>query len=176
MEKVRREIKLFFTRNGKSLLIIIGFIAVVILSIQTLNQYAKEKDDGETSKISYEQIEEKQLQWENQEKDKNIIYTFIEYCNNKNITKAYEMLSDECKQKKYVTIVEFEEKYLNKVFRDKKDCEITFIEDNLYKITFLKDLLQAGTIENREDLEDYYSIQEDVLGNKTININFRNNI
>ena len=176
MEKIRREIKLFWTRNGKSLLQIIGFIAIVILIIQALNKYTILKNEYENSKIDYEQIEKEKIQKRNEKEDKDFIVSFVDYCNNKDVKKAYDMLSEECKQTKYSTIEQFEQKYLNKVFNNKKDCEIVLQQNNIYKIIFLKDILQSGALENRDDLQDYYTIKEDVLGNKTININLYNNI
>lgn len=173
MEKIRREIKLFWTRNGKSLLQILGFIAVVILIVQTLNELAKVKDNTNISEIDYEQ---KYIQQEKQNEDKKIILMFIEYCNSSNLLQAYEMLSEECKIRQYPTIEEFKEKYINKVFTTKRDCKITWQQENIYKITFLKDILQTGTLENIEDIEDYYGIKEDVFGNKTLNINLYSNI
>ena len=176
MEKIRREVKLFWTRNGKSLFQVLGFIAVVILIVQGLNQLAKLQNEDESFSITNEQIEKENNKKKKEDEDKNVILTFISYCNNAEIMKAYEMLSADCKKNKYSTIEEFQKKYINKVFKSKKDCEIVVEYENVYKIIFLKDLLQAGTIENRKELEDYYCIVEDVLGNKTININLYNNI
>ena len=42
-----------------------------------------------------------------------IIQNFIEYCNNKNIEKAYELLSDDCKSEMYPTANDFYSKYIN---------------------------------------------------------------
>lgn len=178
MEKIRREIRLFCIRHGKSFFKIIGFIFAVIFVLQTLDNIAKQKKEREQPQIYMQQakIQKEQKQKVKEAKDKQFILTFIEYCNDKKVVQAYELLSEECKYNKYQTIQEFEQKYINKVFNNKKDVEINIQENNIYKITFLKDLLQAGALENREELEDYYTIKEDVLGNKTININLYNNI
>ena len=178
MEKIRRAIRLFWVRNSKSLFKIIGFIFAVIFVIQTLNNIAKEKNEQEQIQINIrkEQVEKEQIKKEKESKDKEFILTFIDYCKNRNVIQAYELLTEECKNNKYQTIQDFEQKYINKIFNNPKDIEIDVQENNVYKITFLKDILQAGTLENRKELEDYYTVKEDVLGNKTININLYNNI
>ena len=178
MEKIRREIKLFWTRNSKSLFQIIGIIAIIIAFIQGLNRYAilKSKDEKAKLELTYEERKQEQMQQKKENEDKELIFSFIDYCNKKNILEAYKMLSDNCKKNYYPTMQEFEENYVKKVFNSKKDCKVTVQEDKTYKIVFLEDILQAGTIENRKDLEECYSIEEDVLGNKTININLYNKI
>lgn len=177
MEHIRREIKLFWARNGKPLLQIIGFILLVIMVIQGLNQYTilSNKEKAEQELETKEQRETEKKKQEDIKEDKEFISKFIDYCNKNNIEEAYQMLSTKCKEKKYLSIKNFKEKYINKIFGDKKDFEITLKEDNIYKIVFLEDILQAGKIENRRKIEDYYRIEEDVLGNKTITINLYNN-
>lgn len=178
MEKIRREIRLFWTRNGKLLLQIIGTIALIILAIQGLNQYTilKNKEEAEKKLINQEKIEKEKKKKKEIEKDKETISKFINYCNEKKINEAYKMLSEDCKKTKYLTITDFEEKYIKKIFEYKKDYEISLQENNTYKIVFLEDILQAGSTEKRNKLEDYYSIKEDVLGDKTININLNDSI
>jgi len=178
MEKIRREIRLFWTRNGKSLLQIIGVIFLIISVIQGLNRYTILQNEEKQEKLlaTQEQREKEKLQKEKDKDYKNIISTFINCCNNKDIEIAYNMLSKTCKQDKYSTVKEFEEKYINKIFDNKKDCKIILKENKIYKILLLEDILQSGTIENRKQVEDYYSIEEDVLGNMTININLYNSI
>lgn len=178
MEKIRREIRLFWTRNGKLLLQIIGVIALIILVIQGLNQYTilQNKEKSKKMEATQEQRKQEQIQRKKNGEYKSLISTFINYCNNEKIDEAYNMLSETCKQEKYLTITNFKENYINKVFDRKKDCEITLQENNIFKIIFWEDLLQAGTIANRKQIEDYYMIEEDVLGNKTIYINLYHNI
>lgn len=178
MEKIRREIRLFWVRNGKLLLQIIGVIVLIILVVQGLNQFTiiNNKAKEEELLATQEERENQKIQKKKENEYKNLILTFVDYCNNKEIDKAYEMLSGTCKKEKYPTHNEFEEKYINKVFKQKKDCEIDILQNNVFKVVLLQDILQAGTIENREKIEDYYSVEEDVLENKSININLYNNI
>lgn len=177
MEKIRREIKLFWTRNGKLLLQIIGSIALVILIIQGANQYViMQNKQKEKETLSHkEEREQEKIKENTNNQYKEYISTFLDYCNNEKIEEAYKMLSENCIKEKYQTIDIFKKNYINKIFNYKKEYQIT-LQNDIYKITFLEDILQAGTVENRKQLEDYYSVNEDVLGEKSININIYNNI
>ena len=172
MEKIKRKIKLFFVSYGRLLFEIIGGIALIIFIIQSLNQYtiSQKKEIIKELEATQGEREKEKKKTEDIQENKDFISRFIDYCNDRNIEEAYNMLSDSCKQKQYTTIKKFKDKYINKIFDSKYDYEITLHEENKYKIIFLEDILQAGTIENRKQKEYYYTIEEDVLGNKTINL------
>ena len=174
MEKIRREIKLFWTRNGKLLLQIIGSISLVILVIQGANQYVI-MQNKQKEKETLAHKEEREQEKIKQNIDKEYINVFLDYCKNDRIEEAYNMLSENCKKEKYPTIDFFKKNYINKIYNYKREYQIT-LQNDIYKITFLEDILQSGKVENRKQLVDYYSVNEDVLGEKTIIINLYNNI
>ena len=58
MEKIRRQIKLFWTQNGKLLLQIVGISALVILVIQGLNQFAILQNQDEEKRKSFKATRE----------------------------------------------------------------------------------------------------------------------
>lgn len=178
MENIKRKIRLFFVSYGKLLFKIVGTILLIILIIQGLNQYTilQNKEKEQKMVETRNEREEKKKKKESIENDKIIITQFINYCNNKDISKAYELISEKCKQEKYLTIKDFDEKYINKIFNKKRECQIFYQDDNTYKIFLLEDALQAGATENRNQIEDYYTVEENVLGERTININLYNNI
>lgn len=173
MEEIKRNIKLFWASNGKSLLQFLGIVVLVILIIQGLNQYtiAQNKQKAQQK----QQNQEQRIQKTTDKSNKEYITKFIEYCNEGKIEEAYKMLSETCKKEKYPTIESFKNNYINKLFTVKRDYNIT-AEDENYKIAFLEDLLQAGDTENRKQIEDYYKVEDDVLEDKTIYINLYNNI
>lgn len=116
-----------------------------------------------------------------QEINNNIIDTFMEYCNNKEIEKAYNLLTDECKEVMYPKIEYFKNNYINKLFSTKKIYNIqSWITDvgNTYKVRILEDMLSTGKVSEENTKEDYYTVVKKDDGYK-LNINSyvgRNNI
>lgn len=96
-----------------------------------------------------------------QEINNNIIDTFMEYCNNKEIEKAYNLLTDECKEVMYPKIEYFKNNYINKLFSTKKIYNIqSWITDvgNTYKVRILEDMLSTGKVSEENTKEDYYTV------------------
>ena len=176
MEALKRKIRLFLATYGKPLLQGIGVILLIIFVIQGLNYYTiVTNQKNESKKLEYQKKkEEEQKEEKIIEEDKNIILEFLDDCSKKNIQKAFNMLTEDCKQDKYATTKELEEKYVNKIFNKKYDFEVNY-QGNIYQVVFLEDILQSGSVNDRNKLEEYYLIEEDVLGNKTIYINYERN-
>ena len=64
---------------------------------------------GNTSVITGEEVK-------TNEQSKNTIKKFVEYCNNKEIEKAYSMLSEDCKKLIYSDIEKFKINYIDRIF------------------------------------------------------------
>ena len=75
----------------------------------------------------------------------NIIKSFIEYCNTGEVEKAYQLLSDDCKEILYPDLETFTKQYVNRIFNSKKlfACQamITDAEYHTYQINFTEDML-----------------------------------
>lgn len=97
---------------------------------------------------------------------------FINYCNNKEISKAYELLTDECKEQMYSTVEIFEQAYYNDVFNgEAKTCLIENWVNNTYKVKIMEDILSTGkSSSNSYAKQDYITVEEQVDGYK-LNIN-----
>jgi len=156
MEKIKREIRLFFVYYGKLISFIIGFIAAFILIIQTLNSFAIKQKENNNNQYSQEEYEQKKNEEEKQTKDKEYISQFINYCNDGKIQEAYAMLSNKCKEEKYSTIEEFKKMYVNKVFNI-NICKYEIIkENNIYIITLTQDMLITG--KTNSTIEQKYQV------------------
>lgn len=178
MENIKREIKLFWMKYGKLLLQIIAVTIFFIYALKALNKYSIYINDEErkaTLEYREKNKDEKDKNIKNQ-KQKECIYEFIKYCNENSVEKAYNMLSENCKKEKYKTISEFEKKYIKVIFKERKDYKVQNDKKNIYKITFLQSILQSGSINKRNQIGDYYEIEEDVFENMKIYINLYNNI
>ena len=167
---------------------VVGIIAGVIIVIQLLNAFTK-KQLMNTSKIENLEVGTQNVYQpnktiltnttvgENQAKENNnIIEEFVQYCNNAETQKAYDLLTDECKEILYPTVDKFNNYYCKKIFTDKMQYNIqSWINDGdnyTYKIRFLQDILATGKY-NSEAIEDYITIIED---NNQLKININSYI
>ncbi len=186
MENIRRNIKLFFTRYGNHLFIIIAVILGILLFLRFIDSIAEQ--NYKRKKLEMEEIQSTQTINKNVEtekirrlrnkkisKDKKIIEDFLSLCE-KNQQEAYNMLSNSCKMDKYVSFEEFKNNYIDIIFSKTKDYKIEEQEqDSLYKILlYVEDVLQAGSVENRKRFEDFYYIEETSTDEKKIYINYNN--
>lgn len=106
--------------------------------------------------------------------NEEIIKNFIEYCNNGETAKAYELLSNNCKDVLYSTEEAFIENYYKNIFNEKKICDMqVWTVDGTtytYKVTIASDILSTGQANNSNQQTDYITvIQED--DEKKLNIN-----
>ena len=95
------------------------------------------------------------------EEETNIIDEFVSACNNKEIEKAYDMLSNECKEVLYQDINIFKQNYYNSIFSNgsKKIAKIENWTQNTYKVNYVEDILETGKIAG-ESFQDYITVIE----------------
>jgi len=118
-----------YNQNRAFIIAGVFIIALIIVIIQMLNGYVKEQQEmaknrvensstvdnsttissGNTSVITGEEVK-------TNEQSKNTIKKFVEYCNNKEIEKAYSMLSEDCKKLIYSDIEKFKTNYIDRIF------------------------------------------------------------
>jgi len=178
MNRLRR----WYNKNRKIFWLTV-FIAIVVINLpRVLNEYAKDKKKVSSSisnntttyaNESYSVISEEHVEEKTNEENTEIINNFVEYCNNGNVEEAYQLLSNNCKQKLYPTVNDFAEKYYNRNFKTRRIYNLqAWIsnEDNYtYKIDLKEDMLATGNA-NSASKEDYYTIvYED--GEVKLNIN-----
>lgn len=108
------------------------------------------------------------------EKEENLVKTFVEYCNNQQIQEAYNLLTNECKEKMYPNIETFKNNYYDVIFNQNRECNlqswITEGNYNTYKVRFIEDIMSTGIYDGTEKYEDYITVvtKED---EKKLNIN-----
>ena len=176
----------FYNQNRKTFWVII-IAAIIIINVpRMLNDYIKkrneqnsnntatnvsvEKDRNISSKptISGEKIEEKTTV-----ETVNIIDEFMNYCNSKEIEKAYDLLSNDCKERLFPELKDFQERYYNKVFSQKRNYNIeTWVTTSTsvtYKVVIMEDMLSTGKSSDF-NITEYYTIVVTGEG-KRLNIN-----
>lgn len=158
----------FYNQNRKVIWITLLLVVGVITLIQILDRLVKEKNINEvTNNVVTPNITNKNYSVitgeENESNTSKIIDEFINYCNNQQIEKAYELLSDECKEILYPTLNEFEKKYHSKIFTEKKtylyQAWISNSNTYTYKVDFVDNILATGTA-SKTSICDYYTVVE----------------
>lgn len=141
---------------------IVVFIATILLSgTRSLNNEKKEspKDVYEPTKtiIQGHDVSEKQY-----EKDSNIVEKFLEYCNNKDVEQAYNLISEDCKDSLYPTLERFKTSYYEHIFQQQREYNLqSWISTNeytVYKIRYTNKMLSTGTYQKGNIYQDYITL------------------
>lgn len=145
---LRIKIRNFFKKNKIIIFIVIGIWALLFILNKYLANINIEKVpittyDPHVSVMDSTSSVPKKLQ----DPISNIIDEFIGYCNNKEYDKAYNLLSEECKNNEYSNIKDFE-KYVNRRFPNKKlYCIQDYSNLNgkyIYQVKIYDDFLSTG--------------------------------
>ncbi len=167
----------YYNQNRKKIWGILIIIASAFLLLQMVNYFYKikhekaiavknitteEKLNKETtlmtnqSVVTGENIDSKHLQ-----DSTTIIDNFISYCNHKELEKAYNLLTDECKTQMYETVEMFEKAYYNNVFKgESKNCTIENWIGNTFKIKVTEDMLSTGKTNKGYAKQDYITVKK----------------
>lgn len=156
-----RKIRLFFVTYGRLLFMVIASIAILIFIIQSLNNYVKEQDKNTTLTEEEKNIIEQEKQ--NEYEIKNYISKFIEYCDSKDIQKAYEMISEKCKKEKYGSLENFENEYIKKYFNIKIANYKIKKDNNIYEVLLTEDMLITGKTTSTNQIKIQMNNVEDKI-------------
>lgn len=178
MNRFRR----IWNQNTKKILLILFIILIIFIVIQILNYFAKvseeeQRQERENELQEYVGHQSEQSITSGGTVDKHVdeqvestIEEFIHFCNEGDTQKAYEMLSNDCKEELYPTLENFTNTYYRRNFNTKKlfSMQSWVVSSLTYKVTLHEDILSTGRVEDSV-IEDYYTIvQED--GNWKLNI------
>ena len=191
MFRTSRPIRYINQNLGKVIGSILAF-AFILLIIHMLNNWVKIDNEkkkrtkvytvNDIKQVETNYVEEKELknteynitQYNLKSEKVEAITNFIDYCNNKEIQKAYDLLTEECKKILYPTQKEFEEKYYKPIFTNKKTFNLSYIssDNNLktYKLEILDDILTMGKFDETKVHEELITIVQEETTEK-LNIN-----
>lgn len=164
----------YLSKNSYKILFGVIGIILLLLILGTMSTVSKQQEEANKNKISnkitntsnvYKPqetiISGQNIVKEKQEKNSNIINEFINYCNNGEIEKAYNLLTDECKINLYPNINSFKTNYVQKRFTKKRQADIqSYYNDILdtYKVRLTEDILSTGNASMAGAVEEYISI------------------
>jgi len=146
MEKIIR----FYNQNKKTIFKYLGIIIVGYALLQIINLYYKNKgyeeyDNVINNVVVSEKGEENTNN--NVSKNKTDIEKFVEYCENENIEEAYNMLSNETKEKnKYSSVEKFKDNFIMNFLKSGSDYTLNKMDNsNTYVIeVYNGDMLSTG--------------------------------
>lgn len=122
--------------------------------------------EGEESALTGEKITSSQV------KMLEYVNQFVDLCNTKQVEKAYNLLSDECKEEVYPSLDSFKRNYYNTVFNgQKRNISVESWAKNIYKVKYEVDALSTGVYTEENTLQDYISVIEDDNGEVKLNVN-----
>jgi len=166
----------YYNQNRRKVWWIIIIIAFVLLLIQVLNSFAAMKNRNVVSNqasrntvvtntgvtITYSGDNNNNVSQRSVGEHSKIMNSFVTYCNNGNVTEAYNLLSDNCKNQMYEDIQKFQDNYYMYIF---KNGNMTYTMNrwtgNTYIVEFKKDLLSTGGSSSGEKFSDYITIVRD---------------
>ena len=172
-----------WNQNRKKIIIIALGVVFIFAIIQVLNQVAKEenqkKANNNVSPVqNYQKLpttSSRTGEVVSEEKTKinvNIIENFVQACNNEDTKKAYDLLTDECKNTLFPTEQEFIDNYYNLIFKTKKTIDIENYKNssktNTYIVTFYEDSISTGNVSSSQNYGDYITVDKDT---QKLNIN-----
>lgn len=189
----------YYNQNRKKIWKTIIIIFSIFVLLQLVNYYYKIQDEKQKQQMLQNKTSEEinntknttvtennsvvtgqKIQKETLQTAKTVIDEFINYCNNHELEKAYNLLTKDCKTYLYKTQEIFEKAYYENVFEGKtKNCTIENWEGNIYKVRFAEDMLSTGKNNNGYAKEDYITVKKEdeqyklninnYVGNRQIN-------
>ena len=173
------DIKRIFEKDGKFILQVIFIIVAVFVGIKYLNAYYENDEKQKLIEMnqnsndeSIEVIEENYAIESNS--IENTMRSFVNYCNNGEVSNAYQMLTQECKNAMFPTEEYLKTTYIEKIYNIKRKYEMIRWSTNGNKTTYLvklyEDLLATGGTKDNYT-EDYYTFIQNDNGTYKININ-----
>ena len=185
------KIKRYYNQNKKVIWKITSFMVFLILLIQLLNYFVKNKENSNissnlsidnriTSHNEYSDLyvaaEGSVLSQENTVESKSelmqTINNFFKFCNIGEIDKAYNLLTNECKEELYPSKEKFKKYYYDTIFNGKK--KIITLENwisNTYKVDISDNALSTGKYSKNNNIQDYITIKECEENQYKLNIN-----
>ena len=179
----------YINQNRRKIVLVIGVVVAIIVVIQLLNSLAKKQieDSAKISNINNNTTSNKNIYQPNNtvltdteiektqaKENTEIIDNFVQYCNNGEIQKAYDLLTDECKENLYPNVDRFNKNYCKNIFQITKtyNMQSWMIGANhyTYKVRFLENIMATGEY-NSEAIEDYITI---VKKDKELKLNINN--
>lgn len=168
-----------YNQNRALVFAVIAVIALIIIILQVLNSLVKTNNEAKKANIANDRNSSTNVgsttispsnisvitgeKVNTNEEDKEIIKEFVDYCNKKDIQRAYAMLSEECKERIYPTIEKFKSGYVDRIFKIDRmyTLENWHVSSSLntYYVRYIEDILASGNANSSNNMSDYITTQ-----------------
>lgn len=155
-----------FIKKHKSKILIIALVWFVIFAINYFLGHRKEEQILNTTYTPHEVLlnSDAKVPEEQQNSIENLIYDYVEKCNNKDYAGAFELLTDDCRKNAFKDSFDTFKKYAEGVFPKRKRYSIqnysNYGEYYIYNIKIIDDIITTG-LTNQE-----YSYYEEKIAIK----------
>ena len=161
----------YWNQNKKKIIIIVAIIAFTFIIIRIINNFYKNKPINVSSsnidrtKPIQSVITGEKVSEEKTEENINVIKEFVNYCNNKEYEKAYELLTEDCKSEFDNNINVFIQNYCSKIFKTKKtyNIDLWLNENNSYTYRvklYEGNMLETGKSDLSQNVADYITVNK----------------
>ena len=166
----------FWNQNRRSIIVAIAVLVFLFLVLQALNEMAKRQNEAkrenkvilteEEKKLPTESIiGEGKVSVETTKDNVAVIKEFINKCNSKDITGAYNMLTTGCKNAMFKTEELFKTGYCDVLFEQTKIADMDQFLSRDGRYTYLVKLyidpLSTGNATGSQSYQDYITIDKD---------------
>ena len=162
-----------FNQNSRTIFFDVFIVICIIICIQVVNHVIKKQNENKNNETNNIQnissnekktstLTEKTVNEKTNDENIKLIDEFINLCNEKNPKKAYELLSEDCKEQKFSTEEEFINNYYSKFFETKKEYDyqmwINKINQYTYQVKLYNNDLMATGGQESSYIEEYYTV------------------
>ncbi len=167
----------FFYKNKYQIYKVLGIIVFIFIIIQLMNLFVKRNNNkkiSDTNQITTGESEVIEsvvsdksavtgdsIKTEKLKSETDTINEFMSYCNQHELEKAYNLLTDECKKQIYKDVNSFEQSYYKNIFSGQKRNYIieNWVGDT-YRVNITEDLLATGKNDNGYSKQDYITVKK----------------
>lgn len=181
----------WYNQNRKTIWKVTGIVVFLIIILQVLNYFAGRQNNIENNNLTTGNLAQKEYTDLSLSSDKSVlsnekitssqadsietINTFFAYCNEGKVEKAYELLTDECKEEMYPELKYFKDNYYKTVFNgEKKNISLENWTGDIYKVEIGEDILSTGIYDKSNTRQEYIKIEE--IDNNQYKLNINNYI
>ena len=156
-----------FSRRNKKVLIIMFIIAWLLLFLY--NMYLKNKvvlPEPITNYKKFNTVMDSNVEVPEkyQEPINNVMEEYMKYCNSKEYSKAYDLLTNDCKKNLYPTLEQFSA-YVDAIFDQEKIYNIQAYsivgENYIFNVRILNDIMETGTTDGYNWYEEKFILKQE---------------
>ena len=157
----RLKLHKFIKKYGKLIFIVLITLIVIYAIDKIVDKLSVSKTPQTSATPNISVINSEKAPSKVQKTTENFVEEFIDYCNSGEYEKAYNLLSDDCKEDRFSTIQEFKDYVKVKFFKSRKYAIQNYSVHNdkyIYNVKLFDDIMATGLTNS-----DYKYIEEKIV-------------